>query len=35
MTHNVPREKLEEIEEEMTKLHQLIEAATEDTPLLK
>lgn len=35
MTHNVPREKLEQIEEEMTKLHQLIEDATENTPLLR
>ena len=35
MTHNVPREKLEQIEEEMSKLHQLIEDATENTPLLR
>ena len=35
MTHNVPREKLEQIEEEMSKLHQLIEDATVNTPLLR
>lgn len=35
MTHNVPREKLEKIEAEMLKLHQLIEEATNESPILK